>query len=88
MNDSQTKWCNQIPSAYRGTYRKAMIGRKALAAIRAKCLDCQNWQVSEVRDCPMDHCPLWPYRKGRMARATNAGAQKTPEGLRVSATIS
>ena len=69
MNDVQTRWCiGTVPAKHRNTYRKAMTGRKALVAIRQKCLDCMNWQESEIRRCEIEHCPLWPYRMGRMAR--------------------
>jgi hypothetical protein len=34
-------------------------------AIRLKCLDCSNYQYTEVRLCPVTDCPLWPYRYGR-----------------------
>lgn len=32
-------------------------------AIRAKCIDCSE-TTSDVRDCHICHCPLWPYRFG------------------------
>lgn len=34
-------------------------------AIRAKCLDCCNNQLSEVRECEIKTCPLHPYRMGK-----------------------
>ena len=36
-----------------------------LRAIRAKCLDCSCYQVSEVRLCEAVKCPLWPFRAGK-----------------------
>lgn len=36
-----------------------------LQAIRQKCLDCSAGQPSEVRECPVTTCGLWPYRLGR-----------------------
>lgn len=33
-------------------------------AIRTYCLQCGGGQPSEVRDCHIMHCPLWPYRFG------------------------
>ena len=36
-----------------------------IKAIRAKCLDCCCGQLAEVRLCPCDNCPLWPYRMGK-----------------------
>lgn len=38
---------------------------KPLKAIRLKCLDCSNDQPSEVANCPIKNCALWPYRMGR-----------------------
>ena len=36
-----------------------------IKAIRSKCLDCSGGQPGEVRLCPIEACPLWPYRMGR-----------------------
>ena len=36
-----------------------------LKAIRKKCLDCCNWSAHEVKMCPAERCPLYPYRFGR-----------------------
>ena len=36
-----------------------------LQAIRQKCLDCSCHQLSEIRECPVTTCDLWPYRFGR-----------------------
>jgi hypothetical protein len=33
-------------------------------AIRAKCVECSGGALSEVRDCPITKCALWPYRMG------------------------
>jgi len=38
---------------------------RPLRAIRYKCMDCSNWQWSEVRDCPHADCILWPLRFGK-----------------------
>lgn len=35
---------------------------RPLKAIRAKCLDCSAGQAAEVRRCPLEKCPLYPYR--------------------------
>ena len=35
-----------------------------MKAIRAKCLDCCCGQAKEVRSCPCENCPLFPYRMG------------------------
>ena len=36
-----------------------------LKAIRAKCLDCSGGIQSEVRDCLVRRCPLYPFRMGK-----------------------
>lgn len=33
-------------------------------AIRAKCLECSNFQQKEVRECPVKKCALYGYRMG------------------------
>ncbi len=51
----------------------AKIVKRALAkknvspikAIRAKCLDCTCYQVTEVKLCPAKDCPLWMFRLGK-----------------------
>ena len=35
-----------------------------IRAIRAKCLDCMCGSAQEVRLCPCQDCPLYPYRMG------------------------
>jgi hypothetical protein len=35
-----------------------------LKAIRAKCLDCSGGMQSEVRDCFVRNCALYPFRMG------------------------
>ena len=35
-----------------------------LKAIRMKCIDCCGGVGSEVKDCHIVKCPLWPYRFG------------------------
>lgn len=35
-----------------------------LKAVRAKCLDCSNYQPSEVQLCVIPRCALYPYRMG------------------------
>jgi len=33
-------------------------------AIKEKCLDCTCGQINEVRQCPANDCPLFPFRLG------------------------
>lgn len=34
-------------------------------AIRAYCLECSNGQLSEVKYCSVEKCPLYPFRLGK-----------------------
>lgn len=36
-----------------------------LKAIRAKCRECSNNQLSEIRDCLIPECALYPFRRGK-----------------------
>lgn len=36
-----------------------------LKAIRQKCLDCVWGNATEVRLCPSESCPLFPFRFGK-----------------------
>lgn len=44
-------------------------------AIRAKCLDCCSDQPGEVRLCPSENCPLWPYRMGHNPNRKGMGGK-------------
>ena len=52
-----------------------------LKAIRRKCLDCCVGQVSEVRNCPVQACDLWPFRLGVDPDPARTGfAKNLPSG--------
>ena len=62
---NQHEWIDHIPEVYQGNYKKAVgIGQNPskAEAIKAKCLDCVNWERTEVRDCTAKNCPLWTHR--------------------------
>ena len=40
-----------------------------IQAIRAFCLDCMCGQQAEVRRCPCQNCPLYPFRLGHNPNA-------------------
>ncbi len=51
-----------------------------IKAIRAKCMDCSNNQPIEIKECPIQDCPLYYYRMGtdpslRGKRNTTAGVE-------------
>lgn len=42
-----------------------------LSAVRKKCLECSNFSSSEIKECPITDCALYPFRFGK-----NPGRQK------------
>lgn len=51
-----------------------------IKSIRAKCVDCCCGSTQEVRLCPAQSCPLWPYRMGRRPTTPGSGeAAETPD---------
>ena len=48
-----------------------------LKSIRAKCLDCMCGQMQEVRLCPSEDCPLYPYRMGHNPARAGVGVKKS-----------
>lgn len=64
----------QHPATHAGTIDQpsglslAAVGHEpmpVLQAIRAKCLDYSCGNKTEVADCLVRDCPLWPFRIGR-----------------------
>lgn len=51
-----------------------------IKAIRARCLDCCGGQKAEVRLCPSQKCPLWPYRMGRRPKDGETPAKQAGDG--------
>jgi hypothetical protein len=50
--------------------------KNPMTAIRARCIQCTNGQVSEVKLCATKTCALWPFRQG-----DNPHNKKTRERL-------
>lgn len=46
-----------------------------LKAIRAKCIDCCCGNQQEVRLCPAEDCPVWPYRMGHNPNRKGVGGR-------------
>lgn len=40
----------------------AVVTLTPARAIKYKCMDCSCWQRSEVRECAVPLCPLYPFR--------------------------
>lgn len=55
-----------------GTEQKILTPIKA---IRAKCLDCMCDSSQEVRLCPCQDCPLYPYRMGHNPNRKGMGGK-------------
>lgn len=47
-----------------------------IKAIRAKCLECSNYQPKEVRECLITDCPLYRYRMGKNPNRVGIGNLK------------
>ena len=39
--------------------------KNPVKAIRAFCLECSGGATSEVKFCPVEECPLYPFRFGK-----------------------
>lgn len=42
-----------------------------IKAIRKKCVDCSGGILKEVKECPIEYCPLHPFRMGKRPKANN-----------------
>jgi hypothetical protein len=51
----------QLPAYAMAHAAKARTG-KSTSLIALKCLDCSCWEKSEVANCPVTTCPLFPLR--------------------------
>ena len=51
------------------------IGRSK--AIRLKCIDCCCGNMTEVRKCPAENCPLWRYRMGKEIKDNDTSSENT-----------
>ena len=50
-----------------------------IKAIRAKCIDCCAGSKKEVRLCPADDCPIYPYRMGHRPKPGEDPAEDEAE---------
>jgi hypothetical protein len=50
-----------------------------LKSIRQKCLECTCSQPAEVRLCPCEDCPLYPYRMGHNPNRKGVGGFKSED---------
>jgi hypothetical protein len=52
----------EVPEYFKGLFRRAMSGKSKSAALKAKCVECCNFQRVEVENCTCLQCPLHQYR--------------------------
>ena len=69
----------QTPERYRPLVNRAERGSMR-AALALKCLDCSCWQVPEIKECAITHCPLYPYRPYQSRTGTDSEAVEVEEG--------
>lgn len=62
MNVQQSKRLAEAPESCRKTLARAYSGKSKATALKAKCLDCSNFQREEITNCTVFGCPLHPYR--------------------------
>ena len=42
-------------------------------AIKEHCLECSGGSAHERKLCPVERCPLWPYRNGHARKKSTTG---------------
>jgi hypothetical protein len=50
-----------------------------IKAIRIKCIDCCCHQPSEIKNCEITTCPIWPYRMGKPLKRRGRPSKISPE---------
>ncbi len=66
MTGEQERWLQTVPNRHKPSYIKAMTIKSAVAAIRAKCYECNAYEnaIKRTHECHIISCPLWPHRPG------------------------
>ena len=59
--DAFDKLMKFTPRAYRSLVIEAKNGSLA-AACKLNCLQCTDFQIVEIRECPIKHCSMWNFR--------------------------
>lgn len=71
--DRVTRYLNEAPASQKSILSKALAGTASpRAAIKARCLQCCNYDRGEVRYCQSITCALHRYRP--FQESTNVGA--------------
>lgn len=62
LKNKMQVFVHDLPDRYRKTFVTAFLGRSPTSGIKAKCLDCSNFQREEIKACELETCPLHKYR--------------------------
>lgn len=87
LSPEQAQSISRAPPTCRGAIARCYEQRASpRQAIKAKCLDCTNFDRKEIAECQIDACPLWTMRpfaiksnadaEGRMKTEATTGAKK------------
>ncbi len=78
FGETFAKMRKETPERFRPLVDKAEKTGSMKACIKLKCLECSAWQPSEVRQCVIIDCPLYPIRpfqgKGKIEETTEGTA--------------
>ena len=74
-----------IPRIYSKIHKKAVAGVSRKAAITCFCLECCNWNRSEVKRCSNTACFLFPYRPYKFSNPHITGGDGLVESTNASA---
>lgn len=56
-------WFKNVPKTMQMLYLRVHKGESSMRErLKLKCLDCCNWERSEVAKCTIEHCALWAER--------------------------
>ena len=67
-----------VPEKYRTVTERALLGQMSRAnAVKAKCLQCSNYVLAEVRHCTVVTCPLHCVRPYQLD-SEGEGEDETP----------
>lgn len=88
-NEQKTEEIRNTSPMYQGVVAKALEKRASpRQAIKARCLQCTNFQRLEISACQVARCALWEYRPYQDTIAgdedenpAEASAETTQEGI-------
>ena len=63
ITDRQVEYLKIVPESVKGIIKDSFDKTRGKAnALKAKCLECSNYQRDEIRNCTVETCPLWVWR--------------------------